>query len=91
MTKFEEKFPSLENHEFIVDGKKTNYKYVGNGERVRLYRDKEISQYCQDNARVKDVIEQIMTISHTIEISNEIKKRKEQLLACLQLNRRNKK
>jgi|GEM_PF-5195178 len=54
--KFYKQFPELEHCEFTINNKKTNYKYLGDNNRVMLFRDKEISRNCLSNQRVRDII-----------------------------------
>jgi hypothetical protein len=56
---FKEQFPILSGCEFTINGKVTNYKYLGDGKRVRLFRDREIALYCLSKQRVREILDEI--------------------------------
>ena len=80
---FKKQFPILDGCEFTIDGEVTNYKYLGGGERVRLFRDREIALYCLSKRKVQDVFKDIMNkIKKTSK--NELERDKEVIERILQ-------
>lgn len=49
---FKEQFPDLDPCEFKINRRKTNYKYLGDGSRVKLFRDREIGLYCLEKQQI---------------------------------------